>query len=71
MISFFYYFLKNLDFLLLFTLSSFSNNYPQFDEFKNISFDEFKLQNSFQSEKIPKAIPNNFQYLNLLVIELR
>ena len=35
-------------FLLLFTLTSFSNNNPQFDEFKNISFDEFKLQNSFQ-----------------------
>ena len=37
-------------FLLLFTLTSFSNNNPQFDEFKNISFDEFKLQNSFQSQ---------------------
>ena len=37
-------------FLLLFTLTSFSNNNPQFDEFKNISFDEFKLQNSFQSK---------------------
>ena len=36
-------------FLLLFTLTSFSNNNSQFDEFKNISFDEFKLQNSFQS----------------------
>ena len=37
-------------FLLLFTLTSFSNNNPQFDELKNISFDEFKLQNSFQSQ---------------------
>ena len=37
-------------FLLLFTLTSFSNNNSQFDEFKNISFDEFKLQNSFQSQ---------------------
>ena len=37
-------------FLLLFTLTSFSNNNLQFDEFKNISFDEFKLQNSFQSQ---------------------
>ena len=37
-------------FLLLFSLTSFSNNNPQFDEFKNISFDEFKLQNSFQSQ---------------------
>ena len=37
-------------FLLLFTLTSFSNNNPQFDEFKNMSFDEFKLQNSFQSQ---------------------
>jgi len=37
-------------FLLLFTLTSFSNNNPQFDEFKNISFDELKLQNSFQSQ---------------------
>ena len=35
-------------FLLLFTLTSFSNNNPQFDEFKNISFDEFKNQNNFK-----------------------
>ena len=35
-------------FLLLFSLTSFSNNNPQFDEFKNISFDEFKNQNNFQ-----------------------
>ena len=34
--------------LLLFSLTSFSNNNPQFDEFKNISFDEFKNQNNFQ-----------------------
>ena len=34
-------------FLLLFSLTSFSNN-PQFDEFKKISFDEFKNQNNFQ-----------------------
>ena len=33
--------------LLLFSLTSFSNN-PQFDEFKKISFDEFKNQNNFQ-----------------------
>ncbi len=37
-----------LAFLLLFSLTSFSNNNPQFDEFKNISFDEFKNQNNFQ-----------------------
>ena len=35
-------------FLLLFSLTSFSNNNPQFDEFKKISFDEFKNQNNFQ-----------------------
>ena len=35
-------------FLLLFSLTSFSNNNLQFDEFKNISFDEFKNQNNFQ-----------------------
>ena len=35
-------------FLLLFSLTSFSNNNPQFVEFKNISFDEFKYQNNFQ-----------------------
>ena len=34
--------------LLLFSLTSFSNNNPQFVEFKNISFDEFKYQNNFQ-----------------------
>ena len=34
--------------LLLFSLTSFSNNSPQFVEFKNISFDEFKYQNNFQ-----------------------
>ena len=34
--------------LLLFSLTSFSNNNPQFDEFKKISFDEFKNQNNFQ-----------------------
>ena len=35
-------------FLLLFSLTSFSNNNAQFVEFKNISFDEFKNQNNFQ-----------------------
>ena len=35
-------------FLLFFSLNSFSNNNSQFVEFKNISFDEFKLQNNFQ-----------------------
>ena len=35
-------------FLLLFSLTSFSNNNSQFVEFKNISFDEFKYQNNFQ-----------------------
>ena len=35
-------------FLLLFSLTSFSNNNSQFVEFKNISFDEFKYQNTFQ-----------------------
>ena len=35
-------------FLLLFSLTSFSNNNLQFDEFKNISFDVFKNQNNFQ-----------------------
>tara|TARA_Y100001933_G_C18503123_1_gene357490 strand:- start:72 stop:389 length:318 start_codon:yes stop_codon:yes gene_type:complete len=35
--------------LLLFSLTSFSNNNSQFIEFKKISFDEFKLENSFQS----------------------
>ena len=35
-------------FLLLFSLTSFSNNNLQFDEFQNISFDEFKNQNNFQ-----------------------
>ena len=35
-------------FLLLFSLTSFSNSNPQFVEFKNISFDEFKYQNNFQ-----------------------
>ena len=34
--------------LFLFSIVSFSNNNPQFDEFKNISFDEFKYQNNFQ-----------------------
>ncbi|MFL2620821.1 MAG: hypothetical protein ACJ0O0_06605 [Flavobacteriaceae bacterium] len=34
--------------LLFFSLNSFSNNNSQFVEFKNISFDEFKLQNNFQ-----------------------
>jgi len=34
--------------LLLFSLTSFSNNNLQFDEFKKISFDEFKNQNNFQ-----------------------
>ena len=34
--------------LLFFSLNSFSNNNSQFVEFKNISFDEFKLQNTFQ-----------------------
>lgn len=34
--------------LLFFSLNSFSNNNSQFLEFKNISFDEFKLQNNFQ-----------------------
>ena len=34
--------------LLLFSLTSFSNNNPQFIELKNISFDEFKYQNNFQ-----------------------
>ena len=38
---------RSVAFLLLFSLTSFSNN-PQFDEFKNISFDEFKNQNNFQ-----------------------
>ena len=33
---------------LFFSLNSFSNNNSQFVEFKNISFDEFKLQNNFQ-----------------------
>jgi len=35
-------------FILFFSLNSFSNNNSQFVEFKNISFDEFKLQNNFQ-----------------------
>ena len=35
-------------YLLLFSIVSFSNNNPQFVEFKNISFDEFKYQNNFQ-----------------------
>ena len=35
-------------FILFFSLNSFSNNNSQFIEFKNISFDEFKLQNNFQ-----------------------
>ena len=35
-------------FKLFFSLNSFSNNNSQFVEFKNISFDEFKLQNNFQ-----------------------
>tara|TARA_B100001079_G_scaffold263532_1_gene266838 strand:+ start:77 stop:394 length:318 start_codon:yes stop_codon:yes gene_type:complete len=35
-------------FILFFSLNSFSNNNSQFVEFKNISFDEFKLQNTFQ-----------------------
>tara|TARA_B100000579_G_scaffold132463_1_gene107089 strand:- start:1169 stop:1486 length:318 start_codon:yes stop_codon:yes gene_type:complete len=35
-------------FILFFNLNSFSNNNSQFVEFKNISFDEFKLQNNFQ-----------------------
>ena len=34
--------------LLFFSLNSFSKNNSQFVEFKNISFDEFKLQNNFQ-----------------------
>ena len=34
--------------LLLISIVSFSNNNPQFVEFKNISFDEFKCQNNFQ-----------------------
>ena len=38
---------RSVAFLLLFSLTSFSNN-PQFDEFKKISFDEFKNQNNFQ-----------------------
>ena len=39
---------RSIAFLLLFSLTSFSNNNLQFDEFKNISFDEFKNQNNFQ-----------------------
>ena len=39
---------RSVAFLLLFSLTSFSNNNPQFDEFKKISFDEFKNQNNFQ-----------------------
>ena len=35
-------------FILFFSLNSFSNNNSQFVEFKNISFNEFKLQNNFQ-----------------------
>ena len=35
-------------FFLLFSLTSFSNSNPQFVEFKNLSFDEFKYQNNFQ-----------------------
>ena len=35
-------------FLLLFNLNSFSNSNPQYVEFKNRSFDEFKYQNNFQ-----------------------
>ena len=35
-------------FLLLFSLTSFSNNNAQFVEFKNISFVEFKYENNFQ-----------------------
>tara|TARA_B100001250_G_C19750228_1_gene767366 strand:- start:1079 stop:1396 length:318 start_codon:yes stop_codon:yes gene_type:complete len=35
-------------FILFFSLNSFSNKNSQFVEFKNISFDEFKLQNNFQ-----------------------
>ena len=39
---------RSVAFLLLFSLTSFPNNNPQFDEFKKISFDEFKNQNNFQ-----------------------
>ena len=39
---------KLIPFILFFSLNSFSNNNSQFVEFKNISFDEFKLQNNFQ-----------------------
>ena len=39
---------RSVAFLLLFSLTSFSNNNLQFDEFKKISFDEFKNQNNFQ-----------------------
>ena len=35
-------------FLLLFSLTSFSNNNAQFVEFKKISFVEFKYENNFQ-----------------------
>ena len=35
-------------FLLLFSLTSFSNNNAQFVEFKNISFVEFKYENNVQ-----------------------
>jgi len=62
---------RSVAFLLLFSLISFSNNNPQFDEFKKISFDEFKNQNNFQelsmgmSSDYLEAIENNATFVRI------